>query len=93
MTIYEEDDIVQVPEEHGENVQVQVNDHDMEEDDNVNNIVEDDGTKTLIHDTFSARMDDDRDDFDDVHDIPLLEMASQSIYKGSKQLFCLLYHC
>ena len=27
-----EDDIVQEPEEHGANVEVQVNDHDMEED-------------------------------------------------------------
>ena len=45
----------------------QVNDH-IEQDDHV-----DDGTNTLIHDSFNVRMDDDDvdnekdDDFDDVH--------------------------
>ena len=29
-------------------------------------------------------MDDDHDDFDDVHDIPLLEKERQSLYEGSK---------
>ena len=57
----------------------------MEEDDHANNTVEDDGTNTLIQDTFSAGMDDDRDDFDDVHDIPPLERARQSLYEGSKK--------
>ena len=46
--LYQEYDIVQVPEEHGENVEVEVNDHYMEEDDHANNIVEDDGKNTLI---------------------------------------------
>ena len=83
----------QVPEEHvvpmlnGE----QVNDH-IEEDDHNNNVVEDDGTNTLIRDSFNVRMDDDHDhdhdhenidDFDDVHDIPLLEKAYEPLYEGS----------
>jgi len=48
----------------------------MEDDDHVDNIFEDDGTNTLIHDTFNVRMDEDdheNDDFGDVHDLPLLE--------------------
>ena len=81
--LYEEDDVVQELEEHRTNVEVQVNDP-MEEDDHANNIVEDDGTNTLIHDTFSVQMDDDLDDFDDVHDIPLLDRTRQSLYEGSK---------
>ena len=82
--LYKEDDAVQVPEEHGVNVEIQVNDHDMEDDDNDNNTFEDDGTNTLMHETFSVGMDDDYDDFDDVHDITLLERARQSLYVGSK---------
>ena len=66
----------QVPEEHGVmNNGEQVNDH-IEEDDHIDNIVEDDGTNTLIHDAFNVRMDDDdneNDDLDGVHDLPLLE--------------------
>ena len=31
----------------------------IEEDDNIDNVVEDDGTNTLIHDSFNVRMDDD----------------------------------
>ena len=63
----------------------QVNDH-IEEDDNTDNIVEDDGTNTLIHDSFNVRMDDDNeniDDFDVIHDIPLLEKAYKPLYEGS----------
>ena len=48
--LYKEDNIVQNPKEHGENVEVQVNDHDTKEDDNANNTIEDDGTNTLIED-------------------------------------------
>lgn len=59
----------------------------MEEDDNTNNTVEDDGTNTLIHDTFNAGMDDDHGDLDDVHDLPLLEKARQPLYEGSKTTF------
>ena len=70
----------------------QVNDH-IEEYDHTDNVVEDDGTNTLIHDSFNVRMDDDDDDdddnengddFDDVHDIPLLDKAHEPIYEGSK---------
>ena len=53
----------------------------IEEDDHTDNIVEDDGTNTLIHDSFNVRMD---DDFDDVHDIPLLDKAYEPLYEGSK---------
>ena len=65
----------------------QVNDH-IEEDDHTDNIVEDDGTNTLIHDTFNVIMDAaavaDDDDFDDVHDLPLLEKAYEPLYEVSK---------
>ena len=68
----------------------QVNDH-IEQDDHIDNVIEDDGTNTLIHDSFNVRMDDDDDvdnenddDFDDVHDIPLLDKAYEPIYEGSK---------
>ena len=81
----------QVPEGHvapmlnGE----QVNDN-IEEDDHIDNVVEYDGTNTLIHDSFNVRMYEDDvdnendDDFDDVHDIPLLDKAYAPIYNGSK---------
>ena len=70
----------------------QVIDH-IEEDDHSDNVVEDDGTNTLIHDSFNVRMDDDDDNdndnenidnFDDVHDIPLLDKAYEPLYVGSK---------
>ena len=68
----------------------QVNVH-IEEDDHNGNVVEDDGKNTLIHDSFNVRMDDDNgndyeniDDFDDVHDIPLLEKEYKPLYEGSK---------
>ena len=67
----------------------QVNDP-IEEDDHIDNVVEDDGTNRLIHDSFHVRMGDDDDgdheninDFDDVHDIPLLEKAYKPLYEGS----------
>ena len=31
------------------------------------------------------------DDFDDVHDIPLLDKAYGPLYEGSKKIFSLLY--
>ena len=62
----------------------------IDEDDHTDNIVEDDGTNTLIHDSLNVRMDDDDDDdhenideFDDVHDIPLLEKAYEPLYEDS----------
>ena len=68
----------------------QVIDH-IEEDDHTNNVVKYDGTNTLIHDSFNVRMDGDYDhehenidDFDDVHDIPLLEKEYEPLYEGSK---------
>ena len=76
----------QASEEHGVvNTKDQVNDH-MEDDDHVDNIVEDDDTNTLIHDIFNVRMDNDdheNDNFDDVHDLPLLEKAYEPLYEGS----------
>ena len=70
------------------NNEEQVNDH-IEEDDHTDDIiVEDDSTNTLIHDTFNVRMEDDdddheNDDFDDVHDLPLLEKAYKPLYERS----------
>ena len=67
----------------------QVNDH-IEQDDHADDVIEDDGTNTLIHDSFKVRMynndvDNENDDeFDDVHDIPLLEKAYAPLYEGSK---------
>ena len=62
----------------------QVNDH-------TDNVVEDDGTNTLIHDSFNVRIIDDDDDdnenyddFGDVHDIPLLDKAYEPLYEGSE---------
>ena len=80
----------QVPKEHGAmNNGEQVNDP-IEEDDHTDIIVEDDGTHTLIHDSFNVRMDDDDDgdhenidEFDDVHDLPLLEKAYEPLYEVS----------
>ena len=68
----------------------QVNDP-IEEDDHIDNVVEDDGTNTLIHDSFNVRMDDDDHhhdhenihDLDNVHDLPLLEKAYEPLYEGS----------
>ena len=70
------------------NTDDQVN-YDMELDnDDDDNIIEDDGANTLINDTFNVRMDDDQvhheiDDFDDVHDLPILEKAHKPLYEGS----------
>ena len=76
------------PMEHGAmNNEEQVNDH-IEGDDNIHNIVEYGSKNTLIHDTFNVRMDDDdhhheNNEFDGVHDSPLLEKAYEPLYEGS----------
>ena len=100
-TAYRPEEVLskQVPDEHGAmNNGEQVNDH-IEEDGHTDNIVEYDGTNTLIHDSFNVRMDDDDDDdneniheFDDVHDIPLLHKAYKPLYEGFKTnlLFAIL---
>ena len=79
------------------NNEEQVNDH-IEEDDHTDKIVEDDSINTLIHDTFNVRNDDDHDDhenydFDDVHNLSLLEKAYKPLYEGSKTnlLFAILF--
>ena len=81
----------QVPEEHGAMLNGEQVNIPIEEDDHTDNVVEYDGTNTLIHDSFNVIMDDDDDDdheniddFDDVHDIPLLEKAYKPLYEGSK---------
>ena len=68
-----------------------VNDQ-IEQDDHIDNVVEDDGTNTLIHDSFNVRMDDDDDDdnennydFDNENDIPLLDKSCEPLYEGSKK--------
>ena len=89
-TIYFLEDVLseQAPMDHGAmNNEEQVNDH-IEEGDHTDDIVEDDSTNTLIHDIFNVRMDDDDDDhdnydFDNVHDLPLLEKAYEPLYEGS----------
>ena len=71
----------------------------VEEDDHTDNIVEDDGTNTLIHDSFNVRMDNDDDDkheniddFDDFHDLPLLETwYTNPFMKDPTQILCMLY--
>ena len=75
----------------------QVNDP-IEEHDQTNNVVKDDCTNKLIHYSFNVRMDDDDgddheniDDFDYVHDLPLLEKAYKPLYEGSRQLISLQY--
>ena len=67
----------------------QVNDP-IEEGNHTDNVVEDDGTNTLIHYSFIVIMDDDHDhdhenidDFDDINDIPLLEKEYKPLYEGS----------
>jgi hypothetical protein len=65
--------------EDGMDIEDQVN--PMEEDD-TNNIVElDDGTNRLIQDIFAPI---DEENFDDIHDVPLLEKAQQPLYEGSR---------
>ena len=77
--------VVQVPiQEHGANIEDQVNDP-MEEDDDANNTIEEDGTNILIHETFNNDgMDDDDDQLDGVFDIPVLENTRQPLYEGSE---------
>lgn len=82
--------VIQAPtQEHGENIEYQVNDP-MEEDDDANNTVEEVGTNILIQDTFNNDgMNDDDDQVDGVFDRPLIEMETQSLYQGSKtSLLC-----
>ena len=84
----DEDISEHVLEEHGAMInREQVNDP-------IDNIVEDDGTNTLIHDSFNVRMDDENDDdnenndeFDDVLDIPILDKAYKPLSEGSKRNF------
>lgn len=54
---------------------------------------EDDGTNALIHDTFGSGSgaisndyddDNDEDDIEAIHDIPLLEKANMTLYEGSQ---------
>lgn len=85
--------VIQAPtQEHGENIEYQVNDP-MEEDDDANNTVEEVGTNILIQDTFNNDgMNDDDDQVDGVFDRPLIEMETQSLYQGSKtSLLCAIF--
>jgi hypothetical protein len=63
-------------EEASMDIRYQVN---LMEEDDTNNIVEpDDGTTRLIHDIFAPI---DEENFDDIHDVPMLEKAQQPIYE------------
>ena len=69
-------------EDHG-GANIEAEDYDpMEDDDNAPN----DGTNTLIHDTFGTGTTDDydQDDVDVIHDIPLLDKAATTLYEGSQ---------
>ena len=88
----------QVLEEYGSmNNGEKVNDQ-IEEVDHTDIIVEDDGTNTLIHDSFNVRMDDDDDDDNEnVMTFMMLTIYLFSIrhmnpfMKAPKQIFSLLY--
>jgi hypothetical protein len=55
----------------------------MEEDNDVDNIVEEDGTNGLIQYTFdNVGMDDDGNQYVSGYDIPVLERASKPLYEG-----------
>ena len=79
----EENVVVQVVLECGANIEDQVNNDPMEEDDDANNIVEENGTNRLIHEIFNAGMDDD-ENIDGVFDIHVLEEERQPLFEGSK---------
>jgi hypothetical protein len=65
--------------EDGMDIEYQFN--PMEEYDTNNTIDLDDGTNILIQDIFSPN---DEENFDDIHDVPLLEKAQQPLYEGSR---------
>ena len=74
----------------------QVNDH-IEQHDYANDVIEDDGTNTLIHDSFNVIMDDDDVDNENDDDFMMFMIYLFSIrhmkpfMKAPKQIFCLLY--
>jgi hypothetical protein len=69
-------------EEHGANIEDQVNDP-MEEDDN-NNIVQDDGTNELIQGWFTQP--DEDEDIDNIDlDVPLLDKENKPLYEVSRE--------
>ena len=74
-----------------------VNDH-IEQDDHIDNVVEDDGTNTLIHDSFNVIMDDDDDDDNEIlmnlmmFTICLFSIRHMNPFmKAPTQIFSLLY--
>ena len=78
------DVVLQGAEEFGvSDIEDQVNDP-MEENDNNNNILEDDGTNELIQDLFARPDEDDDEDIGDL-DVPLLEKVEKPLYEGSKE--------
>lgn len=76
--------VFEVDEHGGVNIKVEDNDPMEDDDHEPENTIEDDGTNTLIHDSFSTRAadHDDEDDLDVVHDDPLLEKESKALYEG-----------
>jgi hypothetical protein len=65
-------------EEDGVNIGDQVS--PMEEDNIDNGTIENDGINRLIQDTFCP-MD---GNFDDIHDVPMIEKSQQPLYEGSR---------
>lgn len=77
--------VFKVDEHGGVNIKAEDNDPMEDDDHEPENTIEDNGTNTLIHHSFSSRAvdHDDEDDLDVVHDVPLLEKASEALYEGS----------
>jgi hypothetical protein len=90
----EEDVVVQaLVQEHGANIEDQVNDP-MEEDDDANNTVEEDGTNILIQETFNnVGMDDDDTNLMVFLIYLYLRRKVNLFMKAPKQVFSLLYCC
>ena len=77
----EEDVVVQARvQEHGENIEDQFSDL-VEEEDDVNNTIEEDGRNILIEETFNnVGIDDDEDPLDGVFDIHVLDKVGQTLH-------------
>lgn len=85
---------VSIQEHGGINIKDQVNDH-MEEDDDIDNIVEEDGTHILILETFNnVGMENDDSQYDDRDfDLHVPERETKPLLKAKKHLLSLLYCC
>ena len=69
----------------------QVNDH-IKQDDHADDVIEDDGKNTLIHDSLNVRMDNE-DDYDNENDIPLLDKVHNRIWAQNPTTYDVSYGC